>query len=149
LSGILDVRVTSLPAERFLKLWKQNSLEIFLHGSVAGGLSRSPAGFTQPPALNLSHGRQLPGSTFRPRGFENTLDRGVTPLRRLSIFIWTSHDANLFSTVVTRRPRVPPSCSKRIWFRNLGGHKMEGRAWASVPRPCMVILLRPGKRFRS
>jgi hypothetical protein len=29
LSGILDVRVTSLPAESFLKLWKQNSRECF------------------------------------------------------------------------------------------------------------------------
>lgn len=121
---------------------------IFLYGPAAGGdQGRRQASLNRLPSI-CRMAVEFPARRF-VRVDSKILSISASHLSGLSSFIWTGHDANLFSTVVTRRPRVPPSCSKRIWFGNLGGHKMEGRAWASVPRPCMVILLRPGKRFRS
>lgn len=63
---------------------------IFLYGPAAGGRSRSSTGFTQPSALDLSHGSRIPGPAFCSRRFENSLDLGVTPLGALEFYLdWT------------------------------------------------------------
>lgn len=90
LSGGLDVLVTSVPAGSFLKLWKQLSrilcmvlLRVGYPGCRQASLNQPSAGQSVPWAPNS-------GPAFCPRGFENTLDFGVTPLRTLDFYLdWT------------------------------------------------------------
>ena len=100
-------------------------------GSAGNGARENPprgsvwTGYQGPKPTSLDNLRPLARSGCRIFGSETPLSTRIRQysrsrrhnLLRGTIDTWVGHDANAFSTVVTRRPRAPPLCSKRIWFR--------------------------------
>ncbi len=80
--------------------------------SLAASLDRLRSTCHSLAVKSLSQGLARVGSA-------DTLEPGVIFFESSPLLHWTGHDANLFSTVVTKKTKGAASCSKRIWFEDL------------------------------